>query len=199
MLVKRGRKAFSTILKQFEHKREVMRKYDITSKGYDELYGDEQLDKYRLAFKNINDVGKTVLDVGCGTGLLYSFINSKKQQFRSMGMYIGIDISYGMLEKAKPKIDQGTILAELIRADADFLPFRSKVFDSVFAFMLLQNMPNPNVTCYELLRVLKDKGLLILSIPKSTNVNINLQVEKIEKAKIKDIILLLKLNNRFTT
>ncbi|RLG76492.1 MAG: hypothetical protein DRO23_00670 [Thermoprotei archaeon] len=199
MLVKRGRKAFSTILKQFEHKREVMRKYDITSKGYDELYGDEQLDKYRLAFKNINDVGKTVLDVGCGTGLLYSFINSKKQQFRSTGMYIGIDISYGMLEKAKPKIDQGTILAELIRADADFLPFRSKVFDSVFAFTLLQNMPNPNVTCYELLRVLKDKGLLILSIPKSTNVNIDLQVEKIEKAKIKDTILLLKLNNRFTT
>ncbi len=199
MLVKRERKAFLTILKEFEHKREVMRKYDITSKGYDELYGDEQLDKYRLAFKNINDVGKTVLDVGCGTGLLYSFINSKKQQFRNIGTYIGIDISYGMLEKAKPKMVKRTILADLIRADADFLPFRSKVFDSVFAFTLLQNMPNPNVTCYEFLRVLRDKGLLILSIPKSTNVNIDLQVEKIEKAKIKDTILLLKLNNKFTT
>lgn len=199
MLSKRERKVFLTILKEFEHKREVIRKYDITSKGYDELYEDEQLDKYRLSFKNINDIGKTVLDVGCGTGLLYSFINSKKQQFRNMKMYVGVDISYGMLKKAKPKIGKGTILADLIRADADFLPFRGKIFDSVFAFTLLQNMPNPNVTCYELLRVLRDKGVLVLSIPKSTNVNINLQVEKIEKAKVKDTILLLKLNNRLTT
>lgn len=199
MLVKRVRKTSSTILKQFELKKEVMRKYDITSKGYDELYGDEQLDKYCLAFKNINNVGKTVLDAGCGTGLLYSFINSRKQQFKNMEMYIGIDISYGMLKKAKLKIDKGTILAELIRADADFLPFRSKVFDSVLAFTLLQNMPNPNITCYELLRVIKDRGLLILSIPKSININIGLQVKKLEEAKIKDTILLLKLNNRSTT
>ncbi|RLG71704.1 MAG: hypothetical protein DRO08_04340 [Thermoprotei archaeon] len=104
-----------------------------------------------------------------------------------------------MLRKAKDKVFRENIPAELIRADVDFLPFRAKVFDAVFAFTLLQNMPEPAVTCRELIRVIKDYGVLVISIPRNVNVNVDLQGEVLEDSGIKDTIFLLKLNNKPNT
>jgi len=197
MLVKQRREVYSTTSNSFRHKKEVMRKYNITSRNYDELYGEEQRSKYKLAFMRIKHLKGIILDAGCGTALLYKFLNRKA--LGKLKLYVGIDLSDGMLWRAKGKVSRETIPAELIRADADFLPFRDKVFDAIFAFTLLQNMPEPNVTCRELFRVIKDHGMLVVSIPRNVNVNVDLQGEVLEDSGIKDTIFLLKLNNKPNT
>lgn len=197
MLVKQRREACLTTSDSFRYKKEVMRKYNITSRNYDELYGEEQKSKYKLAFIRIKYLKGIVLDVGCGTALLYRFLS--KKAFRKLKLYVGVDLSDGMLWKAKDKVSREIIPAELIRADADFLPFRDKVFDAIFTFTLLQNMPEPNITCRELIRVIKDHGLLVISIPRNVNVNVRLQGEILEDSHVKDTIFLLKLNNKLNT
>ena len=197
MLVKQRREACLTTSDSFRHKREVMRKYNITSRNYDELYGEEQKSKYKLAFMRIKHLKGIILDAGCGTALLYKFLN--KKALGKLKLYVGIDLSDGMLWRAKGEVSRETIPAELIRADADFLPFRDKVFDAIFAFTLLQNMPEPNVTCRELFRVIKDYGMLVVSIPRNVNVNVDLQGEVLEDSGVKDTIFLLKLNNKPNT
>ena len=197
MLVKQRREACLTTSDSFRYKKEVMRKYNITSRNYDELYGEEQKSKYKLAFIRIKYLKGIVLDAGCGTALLYRFLS--KKAFRKLKLYVGVDLSDGMLWKAKDKVSREIIPAELIRADADFLPFRDKVFDAIFAFTLLQNMPEPNITCRELIRVIKDHGLLVISIPRNVNVNVRLQGEILEDSHVKDTIFLLKLNNKLNT
>ena len=197
MLVKQRRKVYSTTSNSFRHKKEVMRKYNVTSRNYDELYGEEQKSKYKLAFMRIKHLKGIILDAGCGTALLYKFLN--KKALGKLKLYVGIDLSDGMLWRAKGKVSRETIPAELIRADADFLPFRDKVFDAIFAFTLLQNMPEPNITCQELFRVIKDHGMLVVSIPRNANVNVDLQGEVLEDSDVKDTIFLLKLNNKPNT
>ena len=197
MLVKQRREVCSITSSSFRHKKEVMRKYNITSRNYDELYGEEQRSKYKLAFMKIEHLKGIVLDAGCGTALLYRFLS--KKTLRKLKLYVGVDLSDGMLWKAKDKVSKETIPAELIRADVDFLPFRDKVFDAIFAFTLLQNMPEPNVTCRELFRVIKDYGMVVVSIPRNVNVNVDLQGEVLEDSGIKDTIFLLKLNNKPNT
>ena len=197
MLAKQRREACLTTSDSFRYKKEVMRKYNITSRNYDELYGEEQKSKYKLAFMRIKHLKGIILDAGCGTALLYKFLNRKA--LGKLKLYVGIDLSDGMLWRAKGKVSRETIPAELIRADADFLPFRDKVFDAIFAFTLLQNMPEPNVTCRELFRVIKDYGMVVVSIPRNVNVNVDLQGEVLEDSGIKDTIFLLKLNNKPNT
>lgn len=54
----------------------------------------------------------------------------------------------------------------IVRADADFLPFRDEAFDTAYAITLLQNSPNPKETVSELARVLRRGGRAVVSAPK---------------------------------
>jgi len=51
----------------------------------------------------------------------------------------------------------------LIRADVDFLPFKERVFDKVFALTLLQDSSKLNVTLREILRTAKDESTLTIT------------------------------------
>ena len=137
----------------------VLRHYDRIAKIYNMLYGQEQELKIKEALKNVSlDASDIVLDVGCGTGLLFNYIS------RSVDTIVGIDISLESLKVALDfikKTDNPSI--ELVRADADFLPFKNEVFDKVFAITLLQNMPNPLLTLHEISRVAKTDSEIIVT------------------------------------
>lgn len=140
-------------------KRKVIKHYDTLSKVYNALYGYEQSLKIEetLKFVNIN-LSDVVLDVGCGTGILFKHI------FNSADLIVGIDISSQTLNVAKKALREiGLDKISLVRADADFLPFKDKVFDKVFAITLLQNMPNPTLTINEIMRVAKDDAEIVLT------------------------------------
>jgi ubiquinone/menaquinone biosynthesis C-methylase UbiE len=109
--------------------------YDATSEGYDELHGAEQLRKYWMALRHVDlgGLGGWVVDVGCGTGLLLSFL-------RGLGCsaeYVGIDVSEAMLVKACLRADG---LTHLIQADGNNLPLRSKSADTLLSFTAIHHL-----------------------------------------------------------
>jgi ubiquinone/menaquinone biosynthesis C-methylase UbiE len=86
-----------------------------------------------------------ILDVGIGTGL---FLNEVARHWT----LIGTDLSLRMLHIAKKRAKKSTNV-ELVLADADYLPFKERVFQIVTTFTLLQNVPHPLKTIQELKRV----------------------------------------------
>jgi ubiquinone/menaquinone biosynthesis C-methylase UbiE len=141
-------------------KRRVIRYYDRIARVYNLLYGQEQKLKIIESLKAINlNETDIVLDVGCGTGLLFSHMNGLA------GTIIGVDISSGILKAAMKLVKNldGKSTIILLRADADFLPFKERVFDKVFAITLLQNMPDPALTLSEIARVARANSEIIVT------------------------------------
>ena len=140
----------------WKDKRRVMHRYDLTAEMYEERYAVEQKAKYEAALENVEVSGCVILDVGCGSGLFFREVAAQSR------MVIGVDISRKLLLKAKEQAnDLGNVL--VLRADADHLPFKSALFDVIFAFTLLQNMPKPSVTLNELMRVSKINSKVVVT------------------------------------
>ena len=138
-------------------KREAMRHYDNLAPLYDVQYAEEQKAKIKTALNNTKpEENELVLDLGCGTGLLFQNVaNSAK-------LLVGIDTSSKILQEAKKRAKQLPNTA-ILRADADHTPFRNQIFDHVFAITLLQNMPNPLKTLREIKRVSKQKSTIVIT------------------------------------
>jgi ubiquinone/menaquinone biosynthesis C-methylase UbiE len=135
----------------------VANRYNVTSTSYDEQYAQEQGAKYCAAQKVLNDFcGGTVLDVGCGSGLFFSYVADK------VSLVVGVDISRNLLLKAKVHA-KSFCNVHIIQADADYLPFRNALFDVVFAFTMLQNMPVPKRSLLEFRRQVKGDGALVVT------------------------------------
>lgn len=133
-----------------------MQRYDLTADMYEERYAEEQRAKYRAALDKLDVGGGTVLDVGCGTGLFFSQVAS------SASVVLGVDVSRKLLLKAKDQAKkEGSVF--VLQADADHLPFRDGFFDAVFAFTVLQNMPDPQETLGELRRASKSGGKVVVT------------------------------------
>jgi len=130
---------------KWNKKRTVMRRYNLTAEMYETRYAEEQQAKYKAALKNLNIKSGRVLDVGCGTGLLFRQIAPEAQTI------VGVDISGKLLHQAKERT-RDFLNVHLVQADADHLPFTSRHFNMVFAFTMLQNMPKPAETLNEIKR-----------------------------------------------
>ena len=133
-------------MKKWSQKRTIMRRYNLTARMYEMRYAEEQAAKYKVALEHLHlNRDSIVLDVGCGTGLLFSQVASEVQTV------IGVDISNKLLRQAKER-SRGLPKIQLIQADADNLPFKNNNFSIIFAFTVLQNMPNPLETLREIKR-----------------------------------------------
>lgn len=117
---------------------------------------NEKINKiHQLAIKKtfkemgIQDVGR-LLDYGCGVGRNYDFLSSKCQH------YVEVDISPGMLEKAK---------GETFLIDGINLPFKNNMFDLIFNFWVLQHVVEDNVLddiLSKFNRCVKSDGIVIV-------------------------------------
>jgi SAM-dependent methyltransferase len=76
-------------------KRKIMQSYDVTAEMYDERYSEEQARKYDKALENVIVTSKSVLDVGCGSGLFFCQVADKAD------IVVGVDLSRKLLTKAK--------------------------------------------------------------------------------------------------
>jgi ubiquinone/menaquinone biosynthesis C-methylase UbiE len=142
-------------MNKWKQKRSVIRRYDVTAEIYDMRYAEEQEAKYAAALAEVN-VSGAVLDVGCGSGLLFTHVAAKTE------VVIGVDVSKKLLLQAKMRA-KNLCNAHVVLADADHLPFETACFDVVFAFTVLQNMPKPAETLRELKRVTKRDGVTVVS------------------------------------
>lgn len=90
------------------------------------------------------DTNCSVLEVGCGAGMLAQFFNCD---------YTGIDYSETLIEKHKFLLGNNVFIA-----DANKLPFDNNVFDCVFSYSVFQYFPSKEYakkTIKEICRVSK--------------------------------------------
>jgi ubiquinone/menaquinone biosynthesis C-methylase UbiE len=127
-------------------KREVRTDYDRSAHVYEKRYKTIQWEKYEIMIDP--PVKGNILDLGCGTGLLAEFLQQH---------ITGVDISFCMLKRAK-------IRESVLQADIDFLPFRRHVFDAVYSFTVLQNLPSLTYVFKEVRRVLKEGSPFIFTL-----------------------------------
>lgn len=102
-----------------------------------------------------------VLDVGCGSGVLLSRIAAT---YRTEG--VGVDISLSSLTTASlkdPHVNRYSL------ADGESLPFEDESFDYVLSFDLLEHLPEPEKCIWEMGRVLKPGGMLLIYVVSSKN------------------------------
>jgi ubiquinone/menaquinone biosynthesis C-methylase UbiE len=144
---------------EWERKREVIRHYDELASFYDSLYGDEQNLKVKSALKHVFiRSSDKIIDIGCGTGFLFKHIAS------NVAFIVGVDISMKLLKAALAQVkSRKPEHIFLVRADADHLPIQNMIFDKVFAFTLLQNVPNSDSTLDEMKRVAKENAFFVVS------------------------------------
>jgi ubiquinone/menaquinone biosynthesis C-methylase UbiE len=136
-----------------------MLSYDATATIYDKRYAEEQAAKIEAALKNVRIEREwLILDVGCGTGILFDYIADEAEGI------VGLDFSKKSLLQAKERIRTKSLRdVQLIRADADNMPFYSEVFNTTFAMTILQNTPNPNETLAEIKRVSRNDALFVIT------------------------------------
>jgi ubiquinone/menaquinone biosynthesis C-methylase UbiE len=127
---------------------------------YDARYAEEQEAKYRAALAEVKPVG-LVLDVGCGSGLLFSRISSDAESV------VGVDVSKGLLLEARGRAKTLNNV-NLVQADADNLPFKKEQFSTVSAFTVLQNMPKPLETLLEIRRTAREGAVVTVTGLKKT-------------------------------
>jgi ubiquinone/menaquinone biosynthesis C-methylase UbiE len=142
---------------KWDQKRKILRRYDLTAQMYEMRYAEEQAVKYKAALERLN-IGRNsnVLDVGCGTGILFSHVAAEAQTV------VGVDISSRLLLQAKERARDFRNV-HLVQADADYLPFTDNHFSIVFAFTVLQNMPKPLETLNKIKRNAKRGASIVVT------------------------------------
>lgn len=135
--------------------------FDEQAPIYDEgMQGDHAralypciLEEARRAMEGIP--APSVLDVGCGTGMLSEQLLSALPSCR----LAGIDLSPAMVERARARLAGR---AEVREADAERLPFHDGVFDLVVCNDSFHHYPDPDRAAFQMWRVLRKGGALVL-------------------------------------
>ena len=114
----------------------------------------------RIAFI-VEKVGKgnKVLDLGCRYGELTTYYAKENE-------VIGVDIDENALKICEQKLGIKTYLQNL----NERLEFDDNFFDVVILSEVLEHLPYPDITLGEIKRVLKEKGILVGSVPNGTRI-----------------------------
>ncbi len=148
-------------MNKWDQKRRIMRRYDLTAQLYDMRYAEEQETKYKKTLTNLKITsGSIILDVGCGTGLLFSHVAEAQT-------VVGLDFSKKLLLQAEERARKFRSV-HVVQADADYIPFKNDYFSVIFAFTVLQNMENPLETLKEIKRTAKpDAPIAVTGLKKA--------------------------------
>lgn len=153
-------------------KKKIIRDYNSSYPIYDSRYQELQYKKFRSALEKVSLANKIILDAGCGTGLLYEYIeeNSKSIIQNHFFSLVGVDISIEMIkkfrEKVSLKISSTKKKIHLILADLENLPFRPDTFTCIFSFTSFQNLPNLKKGLKESIRVANPQASFKVTILK---------------------------------
>jgi len=172
--------------------KDVMKKYDITANGYDELYQEEQGIKYLSAWKIISNMKGKVIDIGCGTLLLERFM-SAYGTIERIDYIVGLDISERMLLIGLAKVSSNERInskLDIVRGDASMLPFRSSSFDFAVSFTVFTLLPIEAIGIIEMDRVARRGGVFTM-LKKFCRLPLDRKYETIGETD-KDLIFVLK-------
>jgi ubiquinone/menaquinone biosynthesis C-methylase UbiE len=130
--------------------------YDEFSKGYERLRGPNDpagyhalVDDLEVDFASRFAAGGDVLEVGCGTGLILERLARVARRAE------GIDLSPGMLEKAR---ERGLSAREGTATD---LPYPDASFDVTCSFKVLAHVESIERALAEMIRVTRPNGVVL--------------------------------------
>lgn len=109
-----------------------------------------------------------ILDIATGTGDLAILMSQTKAK-----KIIGLDISSGMLEVGRNKIESKKLsdTIEMILGDSENIPYPDNTFDAITVAFGVRNFENLEKGLSEILRVLKPNGTFVIletSVPEKT-------------------------------
>jgi ubiquinone/menaquinone biosynthesis C-methylase UbiE len=137
----------------------LKKSYNRQALTYDQQFAPLQLPKYKtLLGRDAGWIKKcsTILDLGCGTGLLLDFLHERGIE---KARITGVDFSPGMCAQARMRG------MHVVCVDAAELPFEEMSFQCVLSFTLLRIDPTRDaMVLSEVRRVLQPGGLLGVTI-----------------------------------
>ena len=169
----------SAILPVRRSKQEAKQFYNRISRFYDYLTGAFERKYREMALSQLSiQEGETVLEIGFGPGHCLKRI---AQSAGNAGKAYGIDISSGMLEVTKRRLEKAQLLdrVELYCGDAVNLPYDDNTFDAGFMSFTLELFDTPEIpkVLEEVKRVLKPGGRLgIISMSREDGESIPLRL-----------------------
>lgn len=128
------------------------KRYNRTSHFYNMM---DRMIKPELRAKAIRQASGRVLEIGVGTGSNLAFYLPGCE-------VTAIDLSPGMLEKAKERIGEAKVPVQLLEMDAQNLEFEANSFDTVVATCVFCSIPDPVKGLKEIKRVCKPNANVIL-------------------------------------
>ncbi|MDF9816536.1 class I SAM-dependent methyltransferase [Streptomyces sp. SPB162] len=134
-----------------------MLNYDGEAERYDATRGGVPRAEAaaRAVLHLVPDTARTLLDVGCGTGLV-------TERLARPGLRVlGVDASAGMASVAAGRVGSGVVLGDSRR-----LPFAGGCVDAVCAVWLLHLLPDAAEVIAECARVLRPGGVFVTTVDK---------------------------------
>ena len=145
-------------------KEQVAQMFDTISENYDGLnkvisFGTDAKWKKRILKMVQEKQPTTILDIATGTGDLAILFSSTSAQ-----EIIGLDISQGMLEIGKQKIQAKNLndKIQMVLGDGENIPYANDYFDVITVAYGVRNFENLERGLGEILRVLKPGGQLLI-------------------------------------
>ena len=152
-------------------KQSVRAKFDGLASRYATRYDDpmplwfEYVKRMELLIEFAQAVhAKSVLDAGCGPGVVLSALRQRLPASR----FVGVDLSTPMLKEAAAV---GFPATRLLQADVENLPFREASFDLVYALGVINFLDQPARFLASVCHVLKPGGYVVFTYPNKNSIN----------------------------
>jgi phosphatidylethanolamine/phosphatidyl-N-methylethanolamine N-methyltransferase len=136
----------------------IERVYSAYSRIYDRIFGKVFQDSREVLASSLElRPGSQVLEVGVGTGLVLPL-------YPSHCRVTGIDLSEGMLAKARERVENLGLshVAALERMDASQMTFADDAFDVVVAAYVVTAVPDHRAVMNEMIRVARPGARILL-------------------------------------
>jgi ubiquinone/menaquinone biosynthesis C-methylase UbiE len=116
--------------------------------------------------------GASVLDVGCGTGVL---LPALAELVGSGGKVVGLDYSPELLVNARERVRQAgcEAVVELVEGNAVDLPFDDGAFDAAHVERVLIHVPDADAAIREMRRVVRPGGWVVAAEPDNAGVRVD--------------------------
>ena len=117
---------------------------------------DEPAKCYPLTLPYLKDGEGSLLDIGCGTGVMLSVID---KALKGRYALYGTDISPESIARASERLGAAAVL---LTGDSEDLPFEDDTFDRILCMHSFHHYPHPLRALREMKRVLKKDGRIYL-------------------------------------
>ncbi|MFC1674316.1 class I SAM-dependent methyltransferase [Candidatus Omnitrophota bacterium] len=141
-------------------KRELELFYNTSDKYFEELnrHDEEYFKKYINFLSKYTKENQKILDLGCGNGRSTYLLGKLKEGI----LAIGCDISFKFLSGSSNFENNN---AAYLVTDATNLPFKNEQIDIISSFQLIEHISEVEDLLCEMIRVLKNGGLIIIMSP----------------------------------